>query len=68
MDPPAADDEAGWIAQAQIDLTDVGIDKALQTLGTYLALNPDRARELEENWTGPTRTGAGDESAGDREP
>jgi len=68
MDPPAADDEKGWIKWAQIALKFEGIDKALEVLGAYLALNPDRADELEANCTGPTRTGVSDADSRDGQP
>jgi hypothetical protein len=35
-----------WVKFAQIALAKEGVDSALRTLGTYLALNPQRADAL----------------------
>lgn len=50
MDPPQAGDEQAWIRWAQIALTFDGVDKALDILGDYLALNPNRADQLAKEW------------------
>ena len=46
----APTDERAWIAWAQIALKFDGVDKALQILGMYLALNPAKADQLAAEW------------------
>jgi len=58
---PADDDEQGWIKWAHIALKYEGVDQALEVLGCYLALNPERADVLAEEWSNR-------ESSRDREP
>lgn len=63
FDTPANDDENGWIAWASIALKFEGVDKALEVLGMYLALNPSRADALAEEWRS-SHEGTGDGEQG----